>query len=115
MRMDFHWDRSAIPFTGVIGLLFEDSSVSTNDIAPFSRGNSQLRNKLIKNNEKKRHLYSVCEYLSNTYKARFLMSTEDFTCLSTSNWSVSLIRTDSWGPVSEPMKVKNAKKISQLF
>ncbi len=124
MRCDIFDNQNKMPFRNVVGLIFEDPlciKTNTNSSDLFRNmfsgaSKDPLRGKVLKNNEKKqRHLYSACAYYSKANKARFLMCANDFTSLMKLNWHVSLIRTDSWMPVSEAMNIKDACKISQLF
>ena len=100
----FQYLNSGNCFDGVLGVIFEDTNLK--------RRQSSIRNDLIANSLSiKRHLYSVFNYSSVTNIVSFWMPEEEFKKMTTkpNYWYATLIRTDSWVSLSNPVHLSKAK------
>ncbi len=96
-------------FSNVLGLVFEDQvdQVNNNPYSSiFNLSGSNLRSEILNKKTKKQHLYSVVDFCSKNETAEFWMSKMDFDDMCKNKWYVTLIRTDSWDRLSDPVLVK---------
>jgi hypothetical protein len=96
-------------YCNVLGLVFEDQ---VNEECRYSSifSLSDLRSEILNKKNKKQHLFSVVGFCSNNKTAEFWMSEIDFDDMCKNKWYVTLIRTDSWDRLSDPVLIKASEK-----
>jgi hypothetical protein len=103
-------------YCNLLGLVFEDQvNKECRYSSIFNLSDSNLRSEILNQKNKKQHLYSVVDFHSTNKTAEFWMSEIDFDVMSKNKWYVTLIRTDSWDRLSDPVLIKSSEKTNTFI